>query len=166
MLDRPTVRTDGVLLTEARTAHLSQLAQWFDSVESAQRWGGPRIRFPFVPEQFAEDIRWGQMPAHALIADGQLCGFGQTYLHHGRCHLARLVVAPDWRGRGLGHRLVGALMRQGAARFATAECSLYVLGDNAAALACYRSNGFTVAPNPDGAPQLPGCLFMTAPAPG
>ena len=50
---------------------------------------------------------WSELPSYALMQlSGELCGFGQYYLGAGRCHLARLAVAPSHRGRGFGTSLI------------------------------------------------------------
>lgn len=58
--------------------------------------------------------------------------------------LARLVVAPSRRGRGVGRRLVAALTDQARGHYPTVF--LRVHPDNAAALRSYAGAGFTPVP--------------------
>jgi ribosomal protein S18 acetylase RimI-like enzyme len=129
--------------------HLPLLQRWFPDRDSAFRWGGPRLRHPFTDDTFAEDIRWGGMAAWSLVGRaGDLLGFGQYYLNHGRCHLARLAVDPARRRQGLGRRLVGELVQVGMRDLGVEECSLFVLNDNHPAIRCYCALGFESRPFP------------------
>lgn len=62
-------------------------------------------------------------------------------LGRGRARLARIIVAPDRRGSGLGHALVAAVMEAGRAR-GFAEFELVVYDTNAAAKRAYEAAGF------------------------
>ncbi|MCB1037221.1 MAG: GNAT family N-acetyltransferase, partial [Acidobacteria bacterium] len=97
----------------SKEEHLEELASWFQDVDSCRQWGGPNFRFPFSAETFRADLRWGEMASWSLCEDGRLAAFGQYYERRGRCHLARLAVAPADRGRGLGTLLVEELSRRG-----------------------------------------------------
>jgi len=80
--------------------------------------------------------------ARSLLGDdGELHAFGQVYDRNGRCHLGWLAVSPARRSRGFGRRFIAGLMRIGMAELGATECSLFVLRDNRAAVACYRALG-------------------------
>jgi ribosomal protein S18 acetylase RimI-like enzyme len=100
----------------------------------------------------------------ARDAEGGLLAFGQYYPKLGRCHLARIAIAPTARGRGLGRSLVTTLMDDGRRHLGVDGCSLYVLADNRPAVACYRACGFEFAEDPEPQPAMPDCLFMVAEA--
>ena len=126
-----------------------ELMRWIPDAEAADRWSGPFLRFPFTSESFREDLRLDQVDSWALVDRGDdLIGFGQVYERYGRNHLGRLVVHPDRRGGGFGHRLVAELMRKGAEHPGLAEYGLYVYPDNEAARRCYRAAGFVDAEDP------------------
>jgi ribosomal protein S18 acetylase RimI-like enzyme len=139
-------------------AHLLELMVWFPSLESCQTWGGPEFRFPFTAETFRADCHL-ELPSWVLL-DGRavLCGFGQYYPRAGRCHLARLAVAPSLRRRGLGMRLIELLSDAGKAALGVEHCSLFVAIANTTAMALYERLGFACAAYP-GDP-LPGCHYM------
>lgn len=59
----------------------------------------------------------------------------------GEAELARIIVAPGVRGRGVGRRLVRGLAEL-ALRVGYTEIFLRVHPGNAAALRCYRGAGF------------------------
>lgn len=145
--------------------HLPLLQCWFPDRDAAFRWGGPGLRYPFTDSTFQEDIRWGHMAAWSLVDSADaLVGFGQYYLNHGRCHLARLVIDPARRGAGLGRRLVGELIRVGLPNLGVEECSLFVLHDNHPAIQCYRALGFEPRSFPSWQEPFDDAGFMVRPA--
>ena len=104
-------------------------------------------------------------PATALVGAalvGSLGAFGQYYRRLGRCHLARLAVAPALRGRGIGTTLVRELCRLGAADLGVDAYSLFVLPGNARAERLYRRLGFSAVPYPEPAAEFDGCTYMVA----
>ncbi len=75
-------------------------------------------------------------------------------------HLARSIVDPARRGRGLGRALCLALMREASQLHPGLKgFSLYVFPDNTNALALHRSLGFVER----GLDEKHGCLLMEAP---
>ena len=98
------------------------------------------------------------MVAYSLLAQDQsLCAFGPYYLRTGRCHLARLIVAPRHRGKGLGGRLIVELSRIGCRELGVDACSLLVLPDNTNALRCYEKLAFSASDDLD-----ENCILMVA----
>lgn len=151
-------------LYRAVRADIEGLMSWFPDARSTRVWGGPAFRYPFTAETFAEDTRWRQMDSFRLAdADGDMLAFGQLYERHGRINLARLVVAPERRGQGLGRRLVALLMEEGRRRFPLDEFSLFVFRDNRPARACYESLGFEERVWPPGDDLIENCVYMTRP---
>ena len=126
-------------------------------------WAGPEFRFPYTEETFLADSKLVSLPSYALSGDsGELCGFGQFYLRAGRCHLARLAVAPVQRGRGLGTQLIAMLQERGKQTLRVTETSLFVHINNTAALALYERLGFTRAPYPEPGREIPNSYYMIA----
>lgn len=76
-----------------------------------------------------------------LAVAGAPLAWGLAVAERGHVGLSNIVVHPDARGRGLGRRLVVALMTWGAGAGAT-RAYLQVRDANAAAIALYRSLGF------------------------
>ncbi len=142
--------------------HCEELMAWFPDRRSCQRWGGPNFRFPFTTETFREDTHLEQ-PSFSLVGEsGELLGFGQFYVRAGRCHLARLAIAPERRERGLGARLIRELSSLGCQRLDTGECGLFVMSDNNRAVRLYTRLGFVAARYPEEGFDLPGCVYMVA----
>jgi ribosomal protein S18 acetylase RimI-like enzyme len=148
---------DSARLVRTTREHLRQMMAWFPDAGSCAVWGGPEFRYPFSEETFVADSRCATLPTWSLVGDGgALLGFGQYYDRVGRCHLGRLVISPDWRGEGLGTRLIDGLIELGAPALRASECSLFVSRSNRAAARLYARLGFTVADYPDGSIPLPG----------
>ncbi len=148
-------------LVPANTEHFQVLKTWFPDLKSAQEWGGPAIRHPFTDAAFLEDIHWQKMTAYSLLGEeNELTGFGQYYERVGRCHLARLVVAPSHRSKGLGHRFIYELLKVGMQDLGVNECSLFVMHSNKNAIRCYTSLNFVPAPYPPGQQVLSDIGFM------
>ena len=148
-------------LVPTQPEHLETLQTWFPDLSSAQAWGGPEIRYPFTDVAFIEDIRWQQMPAYSMLGEEkELTGFGQYYEKQGRCHLARLVVAPTHRSKGFSYQFIHELMRIGMADLGVNECSLFVMSSNKSAISCYTALNFIQSRYPSGQPFFSYIIFM------
>jgi len=148
-------------LVRSSETHIREIMTWFPDRHACAQWGGPGTRFPFTEDSFLEDIHWGKLPSYcAVSAEGDLLGFGQFYEKLGRCHLARLAVAPAFRGLGLGKGFISSLMRISKNQLGKNEFSLYVMEQNKPAIACYQSLGFRRAEIPEAVIDLKDCIFM------
>ena len=149
-------------LRAAVEADVEDLMRWFRNFNDVNIWGGPAFRYPFTRETFFEDLQWHRMASFGLFdASDKLAGFGQLYDRDQRIHLARLVVDPAPRGRGLGRRLIELLMAAGRERYPHDEFSLFVYRANESAYRCYRSLGFTIADYPPDMPHADVCDYLT-----
>jgi ribosomal protein S18 acetylase RimI-like enzyme len=152
-------------LIEATKAHVPELMTWFPTEHSCRVWGGPQFRFPFTVETFLADSKLTSLASYALVRESaELCAFGQFYLRVGRCHLARLVVAPSHRGQGFGTRLIEMLLREGHQSLGVTESSLFVHVGNTSAIALYERLGFTRASYPEPGLAIPNSLYMISSA--
>lgn len=157
-----TLQRDGWTLREATNPDIEALMQWFPTYDDINIWGGPSFRFPFTRETFFEDVCWDRMATYCMADPrGAFAAFGQLYDRDGRIHLARLVVAPALRGRGVGRRLIQMLMEEGRNLYPRDEYSLFVFRDNTPAYECYKSLGFTASPYPDDMPHADVCYYLT-----
>lgn len=77
-----------------------------------------------------------------LVEDGEPLAFGLAVAERGMVGFHDIVVAPKARGRGLGRRLVAALIDWGR-RHGAPQAYLLVREGNQPARALYRSLGFT-----------------------
>lgn len=143
---------------------IAELMGWFPDAASVDLWGGPKVRYPFTPQTFAEDCGLSRMRSFSLRhSTGAMLGFGQYYYRQGRGHLARLITNPATRRRGYGTRLIEKLIDAVAEDGQATEVSLFVYQHNDAAYKCYRSLGFIVQEYPDDAPLKEHCYFLTRP---
>ena len=149
-------------LQPATAIEIDQLMSWFSDKHTVVEWGGPEFRYPYTRVTFHEDVCWRKVASYILHdSSGHLVAFGQFYNRIGRIHLARLVVHPAARGRGIGKMLIDELMTAARRLLSFAEFSLFVNRNNLIALQCYESMGFVVRNYPDAMPVEDNCLYMT-----
>jgi len=139
-----------MLLTSVSLEDISVLMTWFGDETSTQEWGGWEFRYPFDDSTFRVDAQIDELDSFVSRGEaGELIAFGQVKEKYGRGHVARLVLAPEYRGRGLGTDLVSSLCDKATELFDCAEHSLFVSRANTAALRCYVGLGFIEAPYPE-----------------
>lgn len=147
---------------KSRRTDLKQLMVWFPDAHATRIWGGPGFRYPFTRKTFREDCRWRDFSSYSLKSPtGKLVAFGQLGSRFERSHLARLVSHPEFRGQGLGKRLISHLLDTIKQEHLSTECGLFVYKDNEPAYHCYLSLGFEIYDYPDGAPMRDLCHYMT-----
>jgi len=149
-------------LRPATPADAAVALSWTPQDDALRRWAGPSTRCPATPETLWADITGADATTYAFVsAVGGLVGFGQVRLRENAFgHLARIIISPTHRGRGLGRSLCLALMRE-AVRLhpAIKGFTLFVFTDNPTAIALYRSMGFV---DRGMHPQF-NCVLMEAP---
>ena len=129
-------------LVSASIPDLATVASWIHSAELCHQWAGVRVRFPIQVGLLATEIEFRIADSWCLAENEQVVAFGQIIPKaESRLHLARLIVSPMYRGRGLGRALAGQLLERALAR-SPERVSLNVFPDNVAAVALYRSLGF------------------------
>ena len=117
------------------------MLSWIRSPEELESWTS-RADHPLPATVFAE---WHADPdvEGFVLVDDEPVGYGEVWAdpQENEAELARIVVAPEARRRGLGRALVTMLVEE-ARGLGFQEIWLRVVPTNAAALACYRSAGF------------------------
>ncbi len=157
-----TLQRDGWTLRQAANSDIDAIMQWFPTFDDINVWGGPSFRYPFTRATFFEDLCWGRMASYCMHdSNDELVAFGQVYDRDNRIHLARLVVAPDARGKGAGKRLIEMLVVAGKELYPRDEISLFVFRDNTPAYECYRSLGFSIQDYPQDMPHADVCYYLT-----
>jgi [ribosomal protein S18]-alanine N-acetyltransferase len=120
---------------EAFWSELAQPSRWYvaavDGGPDAEADGGPDAEADGGPDAEAD----------GGPGDGCLLGYAGLMVTGAEADVQTLAVAASAQGRGLGARLLDALLAEAAARGAT-SCLLEVRADNAAAIALYRRRGF------------------------
>ena len=137
-------------LRESTIDDLYIIITWIPDKESCGLWAGPYVKFPCSADLLKEDIRFSGNNSFSLISNTEeLIGFGQIFEKNNRLHLARIIVAPEYRGKGFGRRLCQCLIQEGLKRFGRKEFSLNVYTGNKNAYNLYQNLGFY----PDHAPK-------------
>jgi ribosomal protein S18 acetylase RimI-like enzyme len=118
---------------------------WIRSREEADRWAsaGHRDLEPALLREWHADP---EVRPFLWLEDGLPVAYGEVWdeAEADEAELARIVVAPERRGAGIGRAFVGLLVEQArAAGFD--DVWLRVVPDNAPAIACYRGAGFVRA---------------------
>lgn len=102
-------------------------------------------RVSFANPWSAEELGWLLREASGLCVGlwvgDELVGYGLGQKTDGYFHLASLAIAPAWRRRGWGGRLLQELLSR-ARRQGCRGCRLEVRTSNRAALSLYRHWGF------------------------
>ena len=147
-------------LTKFSDDHIIELMSWFSSEDDLRVWTGPNFRYPFDFSSFKCDLKLDTLRSFSVLSTEQhLLAFGQYYSRLGRCHLARLVVNPHFRGLGIASYLIQELSALGKADLNTDSCSLFVLEHNNSAIKAYNKLGFYVIDYQD-VIELKNCLYM------
>jgi aminoglycoside 6'-N-acetyltransferase len=137
-VDRP-----AVTLTGFGPADSGTVAGWARTPAEARLWCS---RETVVAADVTAWSAAGDVSAYALREAGALVGYGEVWVddEEREAELARLIVDPDRRGRGLGRTLVRLLLER--ARLAYPDVFLRVHPANAAALRCYVAAGLRRVP--------------------
>lgn len=147
-MGEPAERDPAPALVPFRPEHGPALMTWVRSVDEAARWAS----LDHLPT--LQDLeRWHGQPyatPYVLVSGGDAVGYGEVWddseedRDEGEAELARLVIDPARRGRGLGRALTRALADE-AWRRGFAEVWLRVVEDNLAARRAYEAAGFVRA---------------------
>jgi ribosomal protein S18 acetylase RimI-like enzyme len=140
-----------MILRPAADEDLNTVISWIKDQEACKLWAGPVVRFPLTLQRLKQDIAYSNENTFAMQdAAGELLGLGQLLdKANNRIHLARIIVAPNQRGKGLGDLLCRLLVDEGLKRFGDVYFTLNVYSDNANAVKLYQKLGFkaTAAPS-------------------
>lgn len=154
------------LLTELNDEHLIELMSLFACKKDLLSWGGPNFDYPFTLATFTEALNLTSGVSKVLVnAKGRFVAFGQCYERLNRRHLARLIVVPSFRGRGIVSILIEELIQcfecESASESNSSGSSLFVRSDNRAAINAYSKLGFTISAYPKKSMPFDGMLYMT-----
>jgi ribosomal-protein-alanine N-acetyltransferase len=144
MMDAEKTKNWMLQLRPAADQDLMEIMSWIPDKASCRLWAGPMIRFPFTLESLKKDMQYQEGNTFSLVS-GQdtLLGVGQLLKKTGkRIHLARIIVSPAHRRRGLGAKLCCSLMEAGKKKYGESEFSLNVYTENSIAMNLYVKLGF------------------------
>ena len=150
-----------MLLVKPSDNHIQALMSWFTNEKELADWSGPNFRFPYDFSSFSEDLKLNTFCSFALLSSDKndVLAFGQYYQRIGRCHLARLIVNPTFRGQGIAAQLIQKIIKTGSKELNVIECSLFVFNHNKQAIKAYVKQGFSVVDYPEKL-ALDNCLYM------
>lgn len=113
------------------------------------------MQYPLRLDSLAESFKFSPETSYCMQADVNVAGYGQLRsLADGCGHLARLIVAPELRGMGLGRALVLDLLAMAAGK-GLEPVGLWVEPANEVAVSLYRKLGFTRA-------EAPNCVTLSS----
>ncbi len=141
---------------------LNTVISWIKDKEACKRWAGPPVRFPLTLQSLKKDIEFSEENTFVMVNDvGELLGLGQLLeKENDRIHMARVIVSPLQRARGLGELLCRLLIDEGIKRYAKIYFSLNVYSDNTTAVKLYQKLGFKPQPAPTGSPADKDVIYM------
>jgi len=132
----------------AQVDDLALVASWIRSEEECRLWCGNRLRYPVDVAGLPLALEYDRAESWIVLADEQVVAFGQLIAKaNTRLHLARLIAAPEHRGKGFG-RLITTYLLERALTHDPSVVSLNVFADNEHAVDLYRSLGFAPATRP------------------
>ncbi len=136
-----------LILRPAEPRDYETIALWIPDAEACRRWAGPKLPYPFAASELPRLLHVAGARAFCLAeGGGPPLGFGQFWAPRpATAHLARILIAPSARGRGLGRALCRSLIAQAVETTGAREITLRVFRDNQAAVALYSGLGFAVA---------------------
>jgi [ribosomal protein S18]-alanine N-acetyltransferase len=125
--------------------HADVVLSWIGSADELEAWASRRD-FPLRPETLRDWHRDPDVHPHVLLAGGVLCAYGEVWEDRAEdeAELARIVVDPAQRGRGLGRELVRRLTAEAEA-MGFRSVWMRVVPWNKTALASYAGAGFVRA---------------------
>jgi ribosomal protein S18 acetylase RimI-like enzyme len=124
------------------TTQSTTVANWPVSAAEVAMWCGRR-EFPVAGQTVEAWQQDADVAARVLVDGERLVGYGELWFdaEEDEVELARIIVAPEARGRGLGRVLVEGLLAE-ALRAGHSDVFMRVHPDNDRALRCYRGAGF------------------------
>src|SRR5215213_2406211 len=103
-------------LREFRASDAREVARWPSSLHEVRRWAGSDPGWPVDVSVFG---RWHADPdvrPYTICAGEEAIGYGEVWVDEPEqeVELARIIVSPDQRGRGVGRQLVRLLLDRAA----------------------------------------------------
>lgn len=99
---------------------------------------------PWSREAFIQEILYNQLARYLIVLDGnRAIAYGGMWLILDEAHITNIAVHPDYRGKGIGKKLMQGLidLTQGEGIM---QVSLEVRKSNVVAIHLYESFGFQV----------------------
>lgn len=129
-------------LCRFRDGDAEEIVGWVQTAAEAQAWAGNATPYPVAPKQFSLWHAEPDVRPWTARRNGTLLAYGELWLDRAgdEVELARLLVHPQHRGRGIGRRFTSQLINRAIAH--SPNIFLRVLPDNEPAIRCYQAAGF------------------------
>lgn len=100
---------------------------------------------PWTREAFEKELTTNTLAHYLVIVEeGKVAGYGGVWYIMDEGHITNIAVAPDFRRRGLGMKLVNEMINQ-AGQHQIAHMTLEVRVSNTSAIGLYERLGFKTA---------------------
>jgi ribosomal-protein-alanine N-acetyltransferase len=98
---------------------------------------------PWSLEDFLYEIERNELAHYLVCLDGpRLIAYAGLWTVLNEGHITNVAVHPDFRGRGAGAALIGALIERARRLWELSEFTLEVRASNVAAIRLYQNAGF------------------------
>jgi ribosomal protein S18 acetylase RimI-like enzyme len=130
-------------IRDASEADIEDICRLFIS-EQELFWIFPKGRYPFTPDQLAE-LYAVRRDLTVATHEDEVVGFANLYDFKPGSHvfIGNVVVAREYRGRGLGRTLVAHMLCLIRNKYSLPQVRISVFSDNTRALLLYSSIGFS-----------------------
>ena len=123
---------------------LKAVINWIPDARSCIVWAGPKVIFPIELEQLCDALEFDKNHTYSLSDENNLLAVGQIRMFENkRGHLSRIIVNPEFRGKGIGRIFCLELINK-AKKLRCKSISLNVDKDNEIAKSLYKKLGFIV----------------------
>ena len=136
-------------LTDFEESHFPELLSWFPDEAALIQWAGPALEFPLSAAKLSEMLAESQTDpptrlCWTVTAEGAVAGHAQLVLDrkNGAGRIARVVLAPGFRGKGLALPLVKSVIDRSFAIPWIERLELNVYTFNRPAIRTYERAGF------------------------
>jgi ribosomal protein S18 acetylase RimI-like enzyme len=118
------------------------IMSWIKDEYECRNWAGNKVRFPLNINDLLNDISYSNNNSYCLVNENSILAFGQLFpKEDGLIHMARIIVAPLYRGFGYGKILCNNLL-QITEQSGYRKVSLYAFRSNSVSIALYKKLGF------------------------
>ena len=133
------------VLKSAQKEHFNTVLTWIQNADQLKLWGGAALSYPPCVETTWAEI--GAQAGNSFVlssSDGGVVGFAQALVRTPNIHLARIIVSPAGRGKGVVKILCEQLIQRVCLEHQPEQITLNVFSHNTVAINLYKSLGFAI----------------------
>ncbi|MGF1719665.1 GNAT family N-acetyltransferase [Vibrio kyushuensis] len=120
-----------------------EICHWFPTHKESLLWGGGVFSWPLQPSDLVERSQHQNLEFYALVDNENVLGFIELQkTNETEIRLCRVAISPQYRGKGIGKKLVQLSLNEIKQRNTYTLVTLAVFAENLAAYNCYQSLGF------------------------